>query len=381
MPTKLILAAKPYKSSHLAIPPSPFSPKFPIAKPGSPPPRQQTKGRPRIDLPSHPAEPLNWLWQCHLCNRVYQLGVTRRCLDDGHFFCAGTTTVKRSRRSGNKKSIRHKACASEFDYQGWKAWSTWRRDVAEQIAAAEALEEFLNDQPMSISIPTKPEDGRWLSGGLTRKPSAGIKANRDFWAKDCWNKCDYPSECRWGKQYGVPTPVVSVSPATFTVPSSSSASQSSTESTDWDKRASTSFDDLLLDITPSINDPMPEPETGTSSQTTLTSPEEATKKVSMDDLLESAKRRKRRSAGQLPSPLASNPPSPVESESPEPVALTLQKAIDDFDIDVRRTFERAGVAVSNFVSGRRNSAALEDEKAEAFVSGLKVNKKKSFGIW
>jgi hypothetical protein len=25
--------------------------------------------------------------------------------------------------------------------------------------------------------------------------------------KDCWNKCDYPSECRWGRQYGVHTPV------------------------------------------------------------------------------------------------------------------------------------------------------------------------------
>lgn len=25
--------------------------------------------------------------------------------------------------------------------------------------------------------------------------------------KDCWNTCDYPSECRWGKKYGVQTPV------------------------------------------------------------------------------------------------------------------------------------------------------------------------------
>ena len=25
--------------------------------------------------------------------------------------------------------------------------------------------------------------------------------------KDCWNTCDYPSECRWGKKFGVHTPV------------------------------------------------------------------------------------------------------------------------------------------------------------------------------
>jgi hypothetical protein len=26
-------------------------------------------------------------------------------------------------------------------------------------------------------------------------------------SKDCWNTCDYPSECRWGKKFGVHTPV------------------------------------------------------------------------------------------------------------------------------------------------------------------------------
>jgi hypothetical protein len=30
--------------------------------------------------------------------------------------------------------------------------------------------------------------------------------------KDCWNACDYPSECRWGKRFGVHTPVVTEFP-------------------------------------------------------------------------------------------------------------------------------------------------------------------------
>ena len=38
--------------------------------------------------PPPPSNPYPWLWKCHLCNSIYRLGVTRRCLEDGHFFCA-----------------------------------------------------------------------------------------------------------------------------------------------------------------------------------------------------------------------------------------------------------------------------------------------------
>lgn len=30
--------------------------------------------------------------------------------------------------------------------------------------------------------------------------------------KDCWNTCDYPSECRWGKRFGIHTPVATEFP-------------------------------------------------------------------------------------------------------------------------------------------------------------------------
>lgn len=65
-------------------------------------------------------------------------------------------------------------------------------------------------------------------------------------------------------------------PATVTVPSSS-ASESSTN---LEKRSSASFDDILLDVTPSTNEPVP---VGEVEPQSLVSPEEETKKVSMDD--------------------------------------------------------------------------------------------------
>ncbi|KAK3724357.1 hypothetical protein LTR37_000981 [Vermiconidia calcicola] len=375
MPRQLTITPKPFKSSGLAIPPSPFSPKLPISPPASPPrdgaiSTARTRTRPGLEFSPPPPEPLNWLWQCHICNRVYQLGVTRRCPDDGHFFCAGTTTVKRSKRTGNRKTIRHKACASEFDYQGWKAWGVWRRNVAEQIEAAETLELLLNDEPMPLFAPNVPDEGKWMNGTWAKK-SVTQKATKDFWAKDCYNCCDYPSECRWGKQYGVQTP-----PAIVTVPSSPSATQESKE----EPETKTSFDDILLDVTSAIANPNSDEYLEPLTQMNAPpSPEEDTRKPSMDDLLQSVKRRKRRSAGTVPSPLASNPPPRESPEAGSPsTSRGLQKAFDDFDLEVRKSFGRAGDVVASFLGpSRRNPAALDDEKAEAFVAGLKVQKRRS----
>lgn len=101
-----------------------------------------------------PSPPLQWLWSCHLCHQRYPLGATRRCLHDGHVFCSGVTV---SKRTGTVK--KRVACASEFDYVGWKSWSEWRQDARGG----------------------KPDnDGR----------------------NGCENSCTYPSECRWGKQLG-----------------------------------------------------------------------------------------------------------------------------------------------------------------------------------
>ena len=92
-----------------------------------------------------------WVWTCHLCRSHYPLGATRRCLEDGHYFCAGTSI---DRLTGTTK--KHKACASEFDYTGWKTYGDWRRRCHEE------------------------ENPDFVHG-----------------SKDCSQHCDHPSECRW----------------------------------------------------------------------------------------------------------------------------------------------------------------------------------------
>lgn len=54
----------------------------------------------------------------------------------------------------------HKACASEFDYGAWKEWNEWRRG----------------------------------------EKNAGKKAGgeEEVGRRMCWEKCNFPSQCRWG---------------------------------------------------------------------------------------------------------------------------------------------------------------------------------------
>ena len=100
--------------------------------------------------PPPPSDPLAWVWQCHLCRSRWPLGVTRRCLIDGHFYCSGDAqpNVKRKKRG--------QSCSSEFDYVGWKDWGTWRR---------RALKTMSNPR-----MPTGCE------------------------------RCEYPSQCRYGAE-------------------------------------------------------------------------------------------------------------------------------------------------------------------------------------
>ena len=69
-----------------------------------------------------------WIWICHLCHSRYPLGVTRRCLVDGHYYCSGE-----SDKPSIRKKKKHKACSSEFDYASWTQWGDWRRKVLRTI--------------------------------------------------------------------------------------------------------------------------------------------------------------------------------------------------------------------------------------------------------
>ncbi|EMD95063.1 hypothetical protein COCC4DRAFT_151464 [Bipolaris maydis ATCC 48331] len=184
MRSSLRISPAPFKSSFLSIPPSPFSPRTPLT-PTVPLQRsvqkdsQQSSKTGTKSTENLPPTPLPWTWTCHQCHCSYRLNVTRRCLQDGHYYCSGTTTVKAWRQSAHvRRTKKHGACNSEFDYSGWKNWSRWRRDGPRNKAA------------LVTDLPADTEDG-----DITTKK------------KDCWNTCDYPSECKWGKKFGIHTPV------------------------------------------------------------------------------------------------------------------------------------------------------------------------------
>ena len=94
-----------------------------------------------------PRPPSPWVWICHLCDTSYAVGVTRRCLHDGHKMCYRPKTIVG--KSLDHKKFRH--CESIFDYSGWSGWQDWRR------------QQFLNTTTSE---------------------------------RDCWMHCNYPSKCR-----------------------------------------------------------------------------------------------------------------------------------------------------------------------------------------
>jgi hypothetical protein len=132
-----------------------------------------------------PPPPLVWLWTCHLCKRTYPLGATRRCLEDGHFFCAGVTEVRRptprelKAAGGGLVVRRHAPCASEFDYAGWKRWGEWRRWRLGMPPAPQ-------DQQQQPQHPWGGDEGGDGGGHVARG--------------GCGAYCDFPSECRWREQ-------------------------------------------------------------------------------------------------------------------------------------------------------------------------------------
>ncbi|MCJ1419599.1 hypothetical protein MMC32_005954 [Xylographa parallela] len=138
-------------------PPSISSPPSTVSPSDIPPPNPVTLSLvsplPQLSWPPPPLPPV-WTWSCHHCSEHYPLGATRRCLQDGHYFCSGSTI---DRRGYVRK---HKACGSVFDYIGWKTWGDWRRDIASRK--------------------------RRRGPRILRKEGCG-----------CGTECDFPSQCRW----------------------------------------------------------------------------------------------------------------------------------------------------------------------------------------
>ncbi|KAI4143875.1 MAG: hypothetical protein LQ340_006852, partial [Diploschistes diacapsis] len=133
---------------------------------------------------SPPAIPPAWSWSCHHCQTTYPLGATRRCLYDGHFFCAGQTVNK---RTGRVK--RHKACGSVFDYVGWKEHGEWRRNevrMRDRDTSRLGLSEQ-QDRDAEDLLSTDESDAEFPSDAENKgKPP-----------HNCETDCNFPSECRW----------------------------------------------------------------------------------------------------------------------------------------------------------------------------------------
>ncbi|KAK5065369.1 hypothetical protein LTR84_001207 [Exophiala bonariae] len=85
----------------------------------------------RMSLPPTPDQPLAWIWVCHLCHSRYPLGVTRRCLVDGHYYCSGEANQPNLRKKKKRQS-----CTSEFDYVAWREWGEWKKKAAKILKSS-----------------------------------------------------------------------------------------------------------------------------------------------------------------------------------------------------------------------------------------------------
>lgn len=122
-----------------------------------------------VKLPSPPNKPLAWVWQCHQCRCRYPLAVTRRCLNDGHYYCSGESQSTTATATKNlKRRKKATSCTSEFDYIGWAQWGTYRRKCV-------ALRAYANE---------------------------GFKAEVKL--KGCLG-CSFPSQCRYESRPPVET--------------------------------------------------------------------------------------------------------------------------------------------------------------------------------
>ncbi|KAK5999369.1 hypothetical protein QM012_005494 [Aureobasidium pullulans] len=361
MPAKIYTSAVPFRSSRLAAPPSPFSPAEPIT---FAPLKRAYSATADIDLikylPPPTRQPMDWLWACHICHRQYNLSVTRRCLDDGHYFCAGTSIV-RSRKDGTRKLRRHKACASEFDYAGWKDWGVWKRNLLtlteqqkQRNSPCDSVFEDDDSEDESEEITTTASVVSPIDAGVPARTSSWQTAKRLTPIKDCWNHCDYPSECRWGKQFGVDTPVQSTFPnldRRASVPNPNIPTDESTDFVDVDMNEAplptatipkTHFSDIL---TPAQQQVVAQTLEGVDLEPPETSSLSSTRLLSdLADLVSRAQRRHSRSE---------IPASPLVEDVVQRPKVTRSSSRES----LRRAVEGGFGVLAGFVGGWRSFSA------------------------
>ncbi|KAH6669804.1 hypothetical protein B0J14DRAFT_671427 [Halenospora varia] len=140
-----------------------------------------------------------WIWRCHLCHRVYRLGVTRRCLDDGHYFCSiseGESTYAITKADGTKITKVRRSCASEFDYSAWGIYNIWRREVRLHKIARLKKTALRNSMVENSRTDEKQKLRKERNAALAGRWRGSIGNALERWGeRDCWKDCDFPSEC------------------------------------------------------------------------------------------------------------------------------------------------------------------------------------------
>lgn len=134
------------------------------------------------------------------------------------------------------RTRKHRACGSEFDYKGWKQWGVWRRavivrteagyarnanidvnnpelnmrcsdteDESEEVFTPSVVSPLFSDTSMEYQQSQHLNRSVWFKSKIPTA-TATVPSTPELPTKDCWHRCDYPSDCRWGKAYGVQTP-------------------------------------------------------------------------------------------------------------------------------------------------------------------------------
>jgi hypothetical protein len=191
--------------------------------------------------------------------------------------------------------------------------------------------------------------------------AVGVSGHTSSWrvakplrpVKDCWNRCNYPSECRWGKQFGVDTPVQVSLPMLERVPSTPNPNTDVTDVEMSDAPAATlpktQFTDILtaeqqsVAETPDGVDIDAAPHTHTHTHTPT---------PALADLATLVSRAQRRhSKSEIPSPLAS--PHVGVSKQQRPTMPTRSSSRES----LRSAVEGGIGVIAGIVGGWRSSSA------------------------
>lgn len=206
---------------------------------------------------SQPKTPLAWTWTCHCCQRIWSMGTTQRCLHCSHRMCTAQEEEdeKKEKNKNKKRSVilaghvgrkgvfkaendkdykrqrllshrtmmrKRKAkrkvgrpCRTHFDYHGWEGWNQWRRNVKRSNDERHDTGGD-TDNDDAATIPDSEDDDKTCENGdneekkqnTTLLPAQGrlhIVGGNDpppqhDKVHNCWDDCDYPSQCLYGNE-------------------------------------------------------------------------------------------------------------------------------------------------------------------------------------